>query len=88
MIDDKTIPAEFPIANFAILADEDDENIIEFRLNLMSITEYLDYAYIAVYNEAPKNPLGDFDFPYMQNLYLTFYPDQFDVEKFDLPNID
>ena len=88
MIDDKPIPAEFPIANFVILVDEDDENVIEFELNLMSITEYLDYAYIAVYNEAPKNPLGDFDFPYMQDLYLTFYPDQFDVEKFDLPNIE
>ncbi len=88
MLHDKVIPAEFPIANFRILVDEDDENVIAFELNLMSITEYLDYAYIAVYSEKPDNPLGNVDFEYEQNLFLTFYPDQFDVEKFDLPNVD
>ena len=74
IINDADIPTEFPIANLRILADEDDENITAFELNLMSITEYLDYAYIAVYNEAPKNPLGDFDFRICKIFISPFIP--------------
>ena len=85
---DDTIPSELPIVVSNVFSDKDPEKTGVFQINFMMADEYIDYVYYTIHVEMPENPLGDETHIDAKNLWLTFYPDQFDVEKFELPNIE
>ena len=85
--DDK-IPSELPVVQFNVFTDKDPEMSGLFQINFIQADEYIDYVYFTIHNKMPENPLGDETHIDAKNLWMTFYPDQFDVEKFELPNIE